>query len=163
MALQKLTMTALFMAIGVLSAHIVYVPLGVAKCFPVQHTINVLVSVFLGMRYSLSAAFGIAVVRNLAGTGSLLAFPGSIFGAALSGFIYQKTNSIVGAIIGEMIGTGLVGGLVAVPLAKYILGTTVGAFFFVVPFLISAAGGSLIAYVIYLTPITALFRAKFGE
>lgn len=161
MALQKLTVTALFIAIGVLSAHIIYIPLGIAKCFPVQHAINVLLSVFLGTRYSLSAAFGISVLRNLAGTGSLLAFPGSMFGAALSGIVYRKTGSMAGAIAGEIIGTGLLGGLFAVPVAKYILGVEAGALFFVVPFMVSTVGGSMLAYFIYLTPITAFFRAKF--
>lgn len=159
MNLKKMTVTAMFVAIGVLSAHLIYIPVVVAKCFPVQHAINVLLAVLLGTRYGVAAAFGTAVLRNLLGTGSILAFPGSIIGAALAGYVYKKTNSIYGAIFGEIIGTGIIGGLVAYPMARFLLASDVGAFFFVVPFLISTIGGSTIAYFIYQTP----FRKLFGE
>ena len=162
MQLQKMTFTALFITIGVLSAHLVYIPVGIAKCFPVQHAINILLAVLLGTRYSVSAAFGISLLRNILGTGSLLAFPGSMFGAALAGILYKRTNHILGAILGEIIGTGLLGGLVAFPVAKYIMGSQVGALFFVIPFLVSTTGGSIIAYLLYRTPMMAFFRTKLG-
>ncbi|MBP1763117.1 MAG: thiW protein [Firmicutes bacterium] len=162
MHVRKLTFTALFIAVGVVSAHLVYIPVGVSRCFPVQHAINILLAVLLGTRYSVSAAFGTSVLRNLLGTGSLLAFPGSMIGAALSGFLYKKTNHILGAIIGEIVGTGILGGLVAYPIAKYLIGSQVGALFFVVPFLVSTTGGSMIALALYKTPITAFFREKLN-
>ncbi len=155
MNIRKLTFTALFIAIGVLSAHLVYIPVGVAKCFPVQHAINVLLAVILGTRYSTGAAFTISLLRNLLGTGSILAFPGSMIGAALAGILYKRTGHILGAVAGEIIGTGLIGGLVAFPIAKFLLGTPVGAFFFIIPFLISTTGGSLIAWLLYKTPVVA--------
>jgi len=163
MDLKKLTLTALFVAIGVISAHLVYIPLGVAKCFPVQHAINILLASMLGTRYSVSAAFTISAMRNILGTGSLLAFPGSMFGALLAGILYKKTNHILGAVIGELIGTGIIGGLVAYPVAKYVLGSQAGALFFVVPFLISSGGGAALAYLLYHTPIMAPFRGKTGS
>ncbi len=162
MEIRKLTFTALFIGIGVFSAHLVYIPIGIAKCFPVQHAINVLLAIILGTRYSVSAAFSISLLRNILGTGSLLAFPGSMLGAALAGIVYKKTNHIAGAIIGEIIGTGILGSLVAFPVAKYIIGSQVGAFFFVVPFLVSTAGGSMIAYFLYHTPIMTFFHEKLG-
>jgi len=160
---RKLTFTALFMAVGVLSAHLVYIPVGVSKCFPIQHAINVLLAVLLGTRYSVGAAFGVSVLRNILGTGSLLAFPGSMFGAALAGILYSRTKSIWGALAGEIIGTGIIGGLIAYPVAKYFLGSGVGAMFFVVPFLISTAGGSFIAWGLYHTPVTSFLQEKLGE
>ena len=163
METRKLTFTALFMAVGVLSAHLVYIPVGVSKCFPIQHAINVLLAVLLGTRYSVGAAFGMSVLRNILGTGSLLAFPGSMFGAALAGILYSRTRSIWGALAGEIIGTGIIGGLVAYPVAKYFLGSGVGAMFFVVPFLISTAGGSFIAWGLYHTPVTSFLQEKLGE
>ena len=155
MNIRKLTFTALFIAIGVLSAHLVYIPVGVAKCFPVQHAINVLLAVVLGTRYATGAAFTISLLRNLLGTGSILAFPGSMIGAALAGILYKRTGHILGAVAGEIIGTGLIGGLIAFPIAKFLLGTPVGAFFFIIPFLISTTGGSLIAWLLYKTPVVA--------
>ncbi|AIF49927.1 energy coupling factor transporter S component ThiW [Pelosinus sp. UFO1] len=162
MQVRKLAFTALFIAIGVFSAHLVYIPIGIAKCFPVQHAINVLLAVLMGTRYSVSAAFSISLLRNILGTGSLLAFPGSMLGAALAGILYKKTNHILGAIVGEIIGTGIIGSLVAYPVAKYILGSQVGAFFFVLPFLVSTTGGSLIAYFLYHTPMKSFFHEKIG-
>lgn len=163
METRKLTFTALFMAVGVLSAHLVYIPVGVSKCFPIQHAINVLLAVLLGTRYSVGAAFGVSMLRNILGTGSLLAFPGSMFGAALSGILYSRTNSIWGALIGEIVGTGIIGGLVAFPVAKYFLGSGVGAMFFVVPFMISTVGGSIIAWGLYHSPVTSFLRERLGQ
>ncbi|WP_371367990.1 hypothetical protein SRRS_17260 [Sporomusa rhizae] len=161
MNIRKLSYTAIFMAIGVLSAHLIYIPIGVAKCFPLQHVINILLAVLLGTRYSVSAAFGISLLRNILGTGSLLAFPGSMVGALLSGILYKKTNSIWGAIIGEVIGTGIFGALLAYPVAKYFIGSQAGAFFLIVPFMVSTVGGSIIAYVLYRTTIPTLLYEKF--
>lgn len=160
MQTRKLAYTGIFMAVGVLSAHLVYIPVGIAKCFPIQHVINILLAVLLGTRYSVSAAFGISLLRNMLGTGSLLAFPGSMAGAALAGILYKKTNSIGGAIIGELIGTGVIGALLAYPVAHYFIGSPAGAFFFIVPFLISSAGGSMLAYGLHKTPIPALLQEK---
>ena len=163
METRKLTFTAMFMALGVLSAHLIYIPVGVSKCFPMQHAINVLLAVLLGTKYSVGAAFGVSMLRNILGTGSLLAFPGSMIGAALAGILYKRTNHILGAVVGEIIGTGLIGGLVAYPVAKIFLGTSVGALFFVVPFLVSTVGGSLIAWGIYHTPVTSFLQERLGH
>jgi len=160
MNIKGLTFSALFVAIGVLSAHLIFIPIGVSKCFPIQHAINILLAVLLGTRYSVSAAFATSLLRNILGTGSLLAFPGSMIGAALAGILYKKTNSIWGAIIGEIIGTGVIGGLLAFPVAKYLIGSQAGALFFVVPFLVSTIGGSVIAYLLYNTPIRTFFQEK---
>ncbi|WP_371380633.1 energy coupling factor transporter S component ThiW [Sporomusa aerivorans] len=162
MQIRKLAYTAIFMAVGVLSAHLVYIPVGVAKCFPLQHVINILLAVLLGTRYSVSAAFGIALLRNILGTGSVLAFPGSMVGAALAGMMYQRTHSIWGAIIGEVVGTGIFGALLAYPIAKYFIGSSAGGFFFIVPFMVSTVGGSIIAYVLYKTAIPAVLTKKLN-
>lgn len=162
MEMRRLTFTALFIAIGVLSANVVYIPVGVSKCFPVQHAINVLVAVWLGTRYSVSAAFGISLLRNLLGTGSPLAFPGSMIGAFCAGVMYKKTHHVLGAVAGEIFGTGVLGGLAAYPVAKYFLGAPAGVLFFVVPFLINTVAGSAVAYVVYHTPVTAFCRHKLG-
>ena len=163
METRKLTFTAMFMAVGVLSAHLIYIPVGVSKCFPMQHAINVLLAVLLGTKYSVGAAFGVSLLRNILGTGSLLAFPGSMIGAALAGILYKRTNHILGAVVGEIVGTGLIGGLVAYPVAKLFLGTSVGALFFVVPFLVSTVGGSLIAWAIFHTPVTSFLQERLGQ
>ena len=71
MQLRKLTSAALLIAIGALSAHLIYIPAGVSKCFPVQHAINVMGAVLLGPDYAVAIAFLISCLRNMFGTGIL--------------------------------------------------------------------------------------------
>lgn len=143
-----LSISALFIALGTLTSHLIYIPVGVSKCFPVQHLINVLSAVLLGPGYALWNAFAISVLRNITGVGTLLAFPGSMFGALLAGLVYQKTRNQLYAVFGEVFGTGIIGGLVAYPVARYLIGQEAAIFFFVLPFSVSTLGGSVIAYVI---------------
>jgi energy coupling factor transporter S component ThiW len=145
---KKLTFSALLVALGAFLGNLIFIPIGAAKCFPVQHAINVISAVILGPFYSVSIAFCISFLRNIVGTGSLLAFPGSMIGAAIAGILYKKTGKEFLAVVGEIIGTGLIGGLLAFPMAKFIMGKEVAGLFFVVPFSISSVGGSIIGYTI---------------
>ena len=113
MKIHKLTLAALLVAIGTLSAHLIYIPAGISKCFPVQHAINVLGAVILGPGYATAVAFVISCLRNMFGTGSLLAFPGSMIGACLAGLCYSRFGSVKAAMAGEIFGTGILGGLTA--------------------------------------------------
>ena len=145
---QKLTFSALLVALGTMAGNIIYIPVGAAKCFPVQHTINVLSAVLLGPWYGVANAFLISLLRNILGTGSLLAFPGSMVGAFIAGILYLKFVKKLYAVAGEIFGTGILGGLISFPIAKFILGKDIAAFYFIIPFLISTIGGSIIGYVI---------------
>ena len=148
MKTRKLTISALLIAIGVLAGQMIYIPIGASKCFPVQHTINVLSAVLLGPWYGVVNAFCISLLRNFMGTGSLMAFPGSMIGALLAGQIYRITKNNYATAIGEVFGTAILGGFLAVPIATFVMGNAVGAFAYVVPFLISTTGGSIIAVII---------------
>ena len=149
MNVKKLTTAALMTAIGAVSAHLIYIPVGVAKCFPVQHSINLLAATLLGPGYAVAVAFVISVIRNLLGVGSLLAFPGSMIGALMAAVLYQKTKKIAYAGLGEFFGTGILGALVSYPVAKYLLGREAAMFFFVGPFLLSSGAGVIIGYMIF--------------
>lgn len=148
MRTKKITISSLLIAIGVIAGNIIFIPVGVSKCFPVQHTINVIAAVILGPGYGVAIAFCISLLRNILGTGSLLAFPGSMIGVLMAGILFKKTKSNLLAVLGEIFGTGILGGLLAFPIANFIMGKKVGALFFMTPFLISTLGGSLIAYFI---------------
>ncbi len=148
MKTKKLTVSALLIAIGALAGQLIYIPIGASKCFPVQHTINVLSAVLLGPYYGVANAFCISLLRNFMGTGSLMAFPGSMVGALLAGQMYRLTQNNYVTAAGEVFGTGILGGFLAVPIATFLMGNAVGAFAYVVPFLISTTGGSVIAVII---------------
>ena len=145
MKTKKLTVSALLIAIGTLAGQRIYIPIGASKCFPVQHTINVLSAVLLGPYYGIVNAFCISLLRNFMGTGSLMAFPGSMVGALLAGQMYRLTKNNYITAAGEVFGTGILGGFLAVPIATFLMGNAVGAFAYVIPFLISSIGGSMIA------------------
>ncbi|MCR5370486.1 MAG: energy coupling factor transporter S component ThiW [Clostridium sp.] len=148
---KKMVTAALLAALAVIGSTFSFPVLG-SKCAPVQHLVNVLCAVFLGPWWGLAAAFVSSLVRNLTGLGTPLAFPGSMCGAFLSGLLYRKFKTLPAACIGEVAGTALLGGMLAYPVAKLIMGNAGAALFtFVVPFLISTAGGSIIAFVILTT------------
>lgn len=155
MKIHKLTLAALLVAIGTLSAHLIYIPAGISKCFPVQHAINVLGAVILGPGYATAVAFVISCLRNMFGNGSLLAFPGSMIGACLAGLCYSRFGSVKAAMAGEIFGTGILGGLTAWVIARFFLNSAAAAWFFIPPFLISTVGGSIIAGLIIKSGILA--------
>ncbi len=143
--LKKLAVAGMMAALGVcLSAF--SIPVGASRCFPIQHLLNVLAGIFLGPGYAVGFAFSTALIRNLMGTGSLLAFPGSMAGAFLCAFLYQQTGKMWTAFAGELAGTGVIGGMLCYPVAKLLLGNQEAAVFtYVVPFSISTAGGCILA------------------
>jgi energy coupling factor transporter S component ThiW len=145
---RKLTFSAMLIAIGTVLGNLIYIPVGASKCFPVQHAINLISAVLLGPWYALSNAFIISLLRNILGTGSLLAFPGSMIGALIAGIAFRRTGNKLFASIGEVLGTGILGGLAAFPVAKLIMGKDAAALFYVVPFLISTIGGSIMGYIV---------------
>ena len=145
MRTYRLTLCALFVAIGTLCANLIYIPAGVSKCFPVQHAINVLSAVILGPGPAVAIAFVISCLRNALGTGSLLAFPGSMIGALCAGLLYKHWRKLPAAMLGEVFGTGILGGSVAWVVARFVLGSKAAAWFFIPPFLVSTMGGSIIA------------------
>ena len=147
MNIKKITYSAIFIAIGVVCSPF-NIPLGFAKCFPVQHLINVICAIILGPIYAVSCAFAISFLRNIMGMGTLLAFPGSMIGALLSGVLYIKTNKISLAFVGEVIGTGLIGALISYPIATVFMNKQVAMFTYVLPFGISTLVGSIFAVIL---------------
>ena len=148
---KKMAVTALLAALAVVGSTFSFPVFG-SKCAPVQHLINVLCAVFVGPWWGLAAAFIASLIRNLTGLGTLLAFPGSMCGAFLSGLLYRKMKALPAACAGEVIGTALIGGMLAYPIAKLLMGNGAAAVFtFVVPFLISTAGGTILAFILLLS------------
>ncbi len=158
---RKLAMAGILCAVAVVGSLFSFPVLG-SKCAPVQHMVNILCAVLLGPYYGVGAAFVASVIRNLTGLGSLMAFPGSMFGALLCGIMYHKTKNTWLTYIAEVFGTGILGGLCAYPVAVLLMGKDAGSIAFyayVVPFLISTAGGAIISAIV----IEALKKAGVLE
>ena len=143
--LRKLCLAAVLTAVCVATSTF-SIPVGASRCFPIQHLCNILAGVFLGPWYSVAMAFCASLLRNLMGTGTLLAFPGSMAGALLGGILYQYCGrKLVLAYLGELVGTSILGGVLAWPLAVFVLGKEAAIFAYVFPFFVSCAGGTIIA------------------
>lgn len=69
----------------------------------------------------------------------------------LQEFYFTKTKKLSLAFLGEVIGTGLIGALLAYPIAKFVLGKEMALFGMVIPFSVSTLGGSIIAIIIILS------------
>lgn len=147
---KKLAAAGVFCAVAVVGSLFSFPVFG-SKCSPVQHLVNILCAVLLGPGYGLGAAFGAALIRNLMGLGSLMAFPGSMFGAAVCGLMYQQTKNLPATLVGEVLGTSLLGGLCAWPVAVLLMGKSAADIAFtayIIPFFVSTAGGAVIAAVL---------------
>ena len=147
---KKLAIAGIFCAVAVVGSLFSFPVFG-SKCSPVQHMVNILCAVLLGPGYSVGAAFGAALIRNLLGLGSLMAFPGSMCGALVCGLVYSKTRNILGTLIGEVFGTAIIGGLCAYPVAIFFMGQSaadIAYYAYIVPFLISTAAGAVISGVL---------------
>jgi len=147
---KKLAIAGVFCAVAVVGSLFSFPVFG-SKCSPVQHMVNILCAVLLGPGYGLGAAFAAALIRNLLGLGSLMAFPGSMFGALVCGMVYSKTRNILGTLIGEVFGTAIIGGLCAYPVAIFFMGQSaadIAYYAYIIPFLISTAAGAIISGVL---------------
>lgn len=145
---KKLAVAGILCAVSVVGSMFIVFPVLGSKCAPVQHMVNILCAVFLGPWYGVGAAFVTSLLRNILGSGSVLAFPGSMCGALLCGLVYQKSKNLPATLVAEVLGTGVVGGLAAYPLAKAFLDPSIVPTVFygyVVPFLISTVVGSILA------------------
>ena len=150
LSIKKLALAGMFCALAVVGSVFSF-PIFGSKCAPVQHMVNILCAVLLGPYYGIGVAFVASLLRNLLGLGSLMAFPGIMFGALLCGLAYHKTRQLLPTLVAEVFGTSILGGLCAYPVAILLMGKSAGdiAFYaYIVPFLVSTAGGAVIAGVL---------------
>lgn len=169
--IKKLCMAAFLTALAVVGSLFSFPFLG-AKCSPVQHLVNIVAGVYLGPWWALGSAFCASLIRNIFGLGSLMAFPGSMVGAFLSGamfhWVFKKKSLAVrlpSAYIGELFGTSVIGGMLSFPIAYLLMNNTAATLFgFVFPFFASSVVGTVIAAIL----VTGMKRVKaldsfFGE
>ena len=150
LSVKKLALAGMFCALAVVGSVFSF-PIFGSKCAPVQHMVNILCAVLLGPYYGVGVAFVASLLRNLLGLGSLMAFPGSMFGALLCGLTYHKAKQLLPTLVAEVFGTSILGGLCAYPVAILLMGKSAGdiAFYaYIIQFLVSTAGGAVIAGVL---------------
>jgi energy coupling factor transporter S component ThiW len=143
--LLKHLMLAMLVAMGVVISPILRVE-GMA---PMAHFINILCSVILGPWYSLFCATLIGIIRMVLMGIPPLALTGAVFGAALSGILYRASNGkVIFAVIGEVIGTGVIGAIASYPVMTFIWGRSGLSWLFYVPsFTMGTLIGGTIAFI----------------
>ena len=145
-ATKRIALAGVLTAIAVVGSMLSF-PVAGSKCAPVQHMVNILAAVTLGPWWGVGIAFAASLLRNILGLGSLMAFPGSMVGALCCGLMYMGTRELAPTCVAEALGTGILGGIAAYPVAKFLMGAEpVGLFVYVVPFLVSTVAGSILAF-----------------
>lgn len=146
-ATRKLVLAALFAGLGVLLSSFA-IPVGGARVFPFQHTINAVTGVLLGPWWAAGSALVTATLRVSLGTGSLFAFPGSPFGAIAVGLAYRFLHRDEAALF-EPIGTVFVGATLGALLISPFLGEAAGGLLaLMVAFALSSIPGAILGYLV---------------
>ncbi|MDD3220791.1 MAG: energy coupling factor transporter S component ThiW [Lachnospiraceae bacterium] len=140
--LIKMTFLAMMVAVGVVISPI----LRVEGMCPMAHLINIVCSVMMGPWYSLLCAVLIGIIRMMFMGIPPLALTGAVFGAFLSGVLYRVSKGrMIFAVVGEVIGTGIIGAMASYPVMTFIVGRTGLSWMFYVPSFICGTliGGSV--------------------
>lgn len=147
--LLKMIFMAMLIAVGVVISPI----LRVEGMCPMAHFINIICAVILGPVYAFICAVIIGIIRMTIMGVPPLALTGAVFGALLSGLLYKASKGkIIFAVIGEIIGTGLIGSIVSYPIMKLFWNTN-GAyshltwFFYVPSFVLGTLIGGSFAFI----------------
>ena len=142
-SLLRLVVLAMLVAVGVVISPI----LRVEGMCPTAHLINIVCAVLLGPVYSFVCACTIGVIRmSLMGIPPL-ALTGAVFGAALSGILYRLSGGrLIFAVIGEVVGTGIIGAVASYPVMTLWWGYTGLTWVYYVPSFIAGTliGGSVL-------------------
>lgn len=138
----KMVVMSMLIALGVVISPI----LRVEGMCPMAHLINIVAAVLLGPWYAFFCAVSIGVIRMIFMGIPPLALTGAVFGALLSGLFYKYSKGrLIFAVIGEVIGTGIIGAIVSYPVMTLFWGRTGLTWMFYVPSFLGATliGGSI--------------------
>lgn len=143
--LLNLLVLSMLIAVGVVISPI----LRVEGMCPMAHFINIVCAVFLGPWESLLCAVLIGVIRMATMGIPPIALTGAIFGAFLSGVFYRLSKGkLIFAVLGEIIGTGIIGAIISYPVMTFLWGKEGLSWLFYVPsFICGTLIGGSIAYV----------------
>ena len=136
---------AMLVALGVVISPL----LRIEGMCPMAHLINIVCSVLMGPWYSLLCAVLIGVIRMSVMGIPPIALTGAVFGAFLSGVLYKASGrKIIFGVLGEVIGTGIIGAILSYPVMTFFWGKTGLTWLFYVPsFVCGTLIGGSIAFV----------------
>lgn len=146
--IKKQIFTAMLASMGYVLSTFVHFP----RMAPFQHFINVIAAVFLGPVWGFVCALMTGLMRMMFNGSSILAVIGAVVGAFLSGLLYKTSQKLIWAVIGEVIGTGVLSAIIAYPVMRTFYGLPDTSVFTYVPFFIpSSLMGAVLGYVLLKT------------
>lgn len=152
--IQKLTIVAVMIGLDVILSPIFRIE-GMA---PMSSVMNIIAGVFLGPLYAVVMALVTGIIRMLILGIPPLALTGAVFGAAGAGLLYKYGQSIYWSMLGEFLGTGIIGSLISYPVMIWYTGQQQNMYWFVYTprFIGATIIGAIIAYFV----ITNLLKIK---
>lgn len=144
---RKLTYLAIMIALDVVLSPILRIE-GMA---PMSSVINVFAGVLMGPLYATVMAFICGIIRMAFLGIPPLALTGAVFGAFLAGLLYRIFQNIYASMLGEIIGTGIIGSLLSYPVMVVFTGANNQFYWFIYTprFLGAAVLGSIVAWFIW--------------
>ncbi|API90214.1 energy coupling factor transporter S component ThiW [Marinilactibacillus sp. 15R] len=117
---------------------------------PMSSVMNIIAGVLLGPVYGTLMAFVCGIIRMLLMGIPPLALTGAVFGAFFAGLFYRWSGKIIGSMIGEIIGTGLIGSLLSYPVMVWFTGSQQELYWFIYTprFIGATLIGSVIAFLV---------------
>ncbi len=142
----RIAVMAMLIAVGVVISPI----LRIEGMCPMAHLINITAAVLLGPVDAFLVAVFIGIIRMCLMGIPPLALTGAVFGALLSGILYKVSKGkIWAAVLGEIVGTGIIGAIVSYPVMAFICGREgLGWFFYVPSFICGTLIGGSVAFVL---------------
>lgn len=101
---QRMIVVAMLAGISYVLSTFVYFP----RMAPFQHMMNVITAVLLGPAEAFAAAAITGIMRMILGGRTIQALIGAVVGGPLAGILYKKTGKLWTAVLGELIGTGII-------------------------------------------------------
>jgi len=103
----RMIVVAMLAGVSYVLSTFVYFP----RMAPFQHMMNVITAVLLGPLEAFIAAAITGLMRMILGGRTIQALIGAIVGGPLAGILYKKTGKLWMAVVGEVIGTGIISAL----------------------------------------------------
>ncbi|MFW6121676.1 MAG: energy coupling factor transporter S component ThiW [Petrotogales bacterium] len=145
---KKIALSAVLMALGVLLASFLWIPIGPTKVFPGQHIVNAIAGILLGPFYALFIALVIGIIRKSLGWGTIFAFPGGLPGGVVVGILNKYIKKTDYAALAEPLGTVLIGGTISALFFAPLIGVAPNIAFFWIAFAVSCIPGSIMGLII---------------
>ncbi|MGO1337576.1 MAG: energy coupling factor transporter S component ThiW [Leuconostoc fallax] len=112
---------------------------------PFQHFVDVIAAILLGPWYATLSGLITGVARMSFEARPATSVVSILVAPALAAWLYRLTGKIWGAVLGEIVGVGVIGALLSYPVMKYIYGLDLKHFYYYMPFFIpSVVVGSIL-------------------